>query len=243
MPPNHGSDKIEMACDCGALRGHGIDLNPGTGRHLICMCKDCQAFARFLGREEILDQNGGTEIFQITPAQIRLEAGLDHLAAMRLGPKGAVRWYASCCNTPIANTTHMPGIPFAGVFCTFIKPRGTGSRDANPWADQASLLWQPRLRQDPRRCPGDNQRQNDPSDHHLDGTQQVARQSTAQPVFRRRQVPDGDNPWSSARRSAPSSRACPERRRRSDDLRHASVASNRTAPKTTKVCRKHICLT
>jgi hypothetical protein len=124
-------DKIEMSCACGKLRGHGLNITPKTGRHLVCMCKDCQAFARYLGRDgDILDQNGGTEIFQITPSQIRLETGLEHLAVTRLGPKGAMRWYASCCNTPIANTTPSAGFPFAGVFCKFINPREDAVRDA-----------------------------------------------------------------------------------------------------------------
>jgi len=116
--------KIEMSCTCGKLRGHGLNISPATGRHLVCMCKDCQAYAQFLGRaEDILDENGGSEIFQIAPSQIRLETGLEHLQVVRLSPKGTLRWYAGCCNSPIANTTATPALPFAGVFCDFIKPR------------------------------------------------------------------------------------------------------------------------
>ena len=114
--------KIELACTCGKLRGHAIDLSPKTGVHLVCMCKDCQAFARFLGREdELLDSNGGSEVFQSTPSQIKLEVGLEHLACVRLSPKGLLRWYASCCDTPVANTAPAPGVPFASLVCAFIK--------------------------------------------------------------------------------------------------------------------------
>lgn len=123
--------KIEMACNCGKLRGHGLNISSKTGRHVVCMCDDCQAFAHFLGQpQDILDCNGGSEIFQISPSQIRLVEGLDHLACMRLSPKGPLRWYASCCNTPVANTAPSPALPFAGVFCAFIKPRAASGRDA-----------------------------------------------------------------------------------------------------------------
>ena len=128
--PNPTDTKIELACDCGKLRGHALNISPRTGNHIICMCKDCQAFARFLERQDtILNANGGTEIFQITPSQIKLETGLEHLSAMRLSPKGTIRWYASCCNTPIANTTPSSAIPFAGVFSNFIKTRDGQSKE------------------------------------------------------------------------------------------------------------------
>jgi len=124
------TSKVEMACACGKLRGHGVNISPKTGRHLVCMCKDCQAYTRFLGRsDELLNENGGSEIFQITPAQIKLESGLEHLACMRLSPKGTLRWYASCCNTPIANTLPSPALPFAGISCTFIAPQDPHSKE------------------------------------------------------------------------------------------------------------------
>lgn len=33
---------------------------------------------------------------------------------MRLGPNGLFRWYANCCNSPIATTLKSSKLPFAG---------------------------------------------------------------------------------------------------------------------------------
>jgi hypothetical protein len=34
---------------------------------------------------------------------------------MRLTPKGLLRWYAACCNTPIGNTLITPKVSFIGL--------------------------------------------------------------------------------------------------------------------------------
>ncbi len=103
-----------VQCKCGTVRGH-LD---GTGVHsrVICYCTDCRAFAKFLGRAaEVLDEQGGTEIVQVAQARLRFLQGEDHLAAVRLSEKGMIRWYASCCNTPIGNTMDDPKISFIGM--------------------------------------------------------------------------------------------------------------------------------
>lgn len=92
-----------IQCKCGTLRGQ----LEGTGVHnrLICYCKDCRAFAHFLGKaDEVLDEQGGTEIVQVAQPRLRFSQGVDKLAAMRLSETGMIRWYASCCNSPIGNT-------------------------------------------------------------------------------------------------------------------------------------------
>ncbi len=103
-----------VQCKCGTVRGH-LD---GTGVHsrVICYCTDCRAFAKFLGRAaEVLDEQGGTEIVQVAQARLRFLQGEDHLAAVRLSEKGMIRWYASCCNTPIGNTMADPKVSFVGM--------------------------------------------------------------------------------------------------------------------------------
>lgn len=87
---------------------------------MICCCDDCQAFAKFLGQEEILDASGGTQIVQMTPSQIHFSQGESSIACVRLTPKGVYRWYASCCRTPIANTLSS-GVPFMGVIHSIFK--------------------------------------------------------------------------------------------------------------------------
>lgn len=81
------------------------------------MCDDCQAYAYWLERaDDILDENGGTAVFQMTPAQLKLVEGREHLRCVRLSDKGLMRWYAGCCNTPIGNTLASAKMPFIGVF-------------------------------------------------------------------------------------------------------------------------------
>jgi len=106
-----------IQCKCGAIRGQ----LEGTGTHnrALCYCTDCRAFARFLGKApDMLDKQGGTEIFQVAQSRLRFLQGEDRLAAIRLSDKGMVRWYASCCGTPIGNTMANPKISFIGLIHT-----------------------------------------------------------------------------------------------------------------------------
>lgn len=92
-----------ISCICGRLKGV-LGLS-GRFNRCVCYCADCQAFACFLKRDsKILDRSGGTEIIQVSPARISFTQGADHLASIRLTEKGLLRWYTSCCNTPIGNT-------------------------------------------------------------------------------------------------------------------------------------------
>jgi hypothetical protein len=113
-------EQLSIRCSCGSMRGIANNLSPQTGTHLICMCDDCQAYAHYLGKaDEILDANGGTEVFQVAPAQLTLTEGQEHLRCLRLTKKGLYRWYAGCCKTPFANTVGSAKMPFAGVFIRF----------------------------------------------------------------------------------------------------------------------------
>jgi hypothetical protein len=119
---------VSLKCRCGALRGAATGVSPATGNRVVCMCDDCQAYAKFLGRsDEILDANGGTDIFQMTPSQVTFSAGQENIACMRLSPKGLMRWYAKCCNTPVANTLASAKIPFVGVPQPFMDHQSDGA--------------------------------------------------------------------------------------------------------------------
>jgi hypothetical protein len=103
------------------VRGVARGVSPAIGNHCVCYCDDCQAFQKFLGRAtDVLDPNGGTDIFQLSPVRLAFTSGADKVACMRLTPKGLARWYASCCNTPIGNTMATPGIPFVGLVRAFV---------------------------------------------------------------------------------------------------------------------------
>jgi hypothetical protein len=67
----------------------------------------------------VLDQYGGTDIFQIPVSFLTITEGKSEIACVRLSPKGMHRWYAKCCNTPIGNTFGAGG-PFIGVIHSFM---------------------------------------------------------------------------------------------------------------------------
>ncbi len=106
--------EAELRCRCGEVRGRVADASPRTVNRVICYCDDCQAFAHQLGRADLLDVHGGSDIVQVAPASLTFLQGQHRIAGLRLTPKGLFRWYASCCNTPLGNTLS-PAIPFVGV--------------------------------------------------------------------------------------------------------------------------------
>lgn len=118
--------QVELQCRCGGMRGVADDVRPEGGNRIVCYCDDCQAFAQFLMRQggprDLLDDYGGTEIVQVTPAQVTLSKGHDQLRLLRLTRKGLLRWFAGCCRTPIANTAALASVPFVGLLRGFMAP-------------------------------------------------------------------------------------------------------------------------
>ncbi|GAB4538561.1 MAG: hypothetical protein Tsb0020_52660 [Haliangiales bacterium] len=125
-------DTMEFGCICGTLRGHARAVSPRTGTHVVCMCDDCQAFALYLNRDELLDAAGGTEIFQLTPSQLSITQGGEHLRCMRLSPKGTLRWYANCCKTPLANTMPSARVAFVGIPVVALHPADRHAQTLGP---------------------------------------------------------------------------------------------------------------
>lgn len=118
-----------IRCHCGNLKGT-LSCNQELNR-CVCYCADCQAFARFLKREpEILDEMGGTSILQTIPAHVKFTEGTEHLACIRLTPNGLLRWYTTCCNTPIGNTLPTPHLPFIGLIHTCLSSDPTSLDEA-----------------------------------------------------------------------------------------------------------------
>ena len=110
-----GSADLNLSCRCGKLQGSLRGATAGCGNHILCHCRDCQAFARFLKAPEILDGNGGTAIYQTLPGRVSLTQGNEFLGSLRLSPTGLLRWYANCCGTPLGNTLATPGFRFVGI--------------------------------------------------------------------------------------------------------------------------------
>jgi hypothetical protein len=117
--------QIPLRCRCGALRGIATDVSRDTGNRIVCYCDDCQAFAHFLDRSDVLDEGGGTDIFQLAPSQLRITEGADKVRCMRLSSKGLFRWYTDCCRTPIGNTGSAR-FPFVGVIHAFMDHASDG---------------------------------------------------------------------------------------------------------------------
>jgi hypothetical protein len=122
---------LPVRCACGAVCGIARGVAGDRGNRVVCYCDDCQSFAHFLGSvDRILDRHGGTDIFQMSPARLEITEGVDHLACVRLKPRGLLRWYASCCHTPIGNTLASRNVPFVGLIHSCIDPQTAGrSRD------------------------------------------------------------------------------------------------------------------
>ena len=107
---------LELACRCGA-RALSLDVSGwGSASRVVCYCDDCQTAARALGAQAaVLGPGSGTQIVQTTPDRIRLLRGAESLRILRLSPRGLLRWYAGCCDTPMLNTLPNLKLPFVGA--------------------------------------------------------------------------------------------------------------------------------
>jgi hypothetical protein len=90
------------------------NASPRTVNRVVCYCDDCQAFVHQLGRADLLNTQGGSDIVQVAPASLTFVKGQERIAGVRLTPKGLFRYHTTCCNTPVGNTLS-PAIPFVGI--------------------------------------------------------------------------------------------------------------------------------
>ncbi|WP_170770341.1 DUF6151 family protein [Ruegeria lacuscaerulensis] len=115
-----------FACTCGALSGRISAAGVASSTHVECFCHDCRAAQLYFGQPD--PAPGPVDVLQMLPEGIVFEHGAEHLALMQLSPKGMLRWYASCCNAPLATTSRTPKVPFAG----FIVNRIPDPSDLGP---------------------------------------------------------------------------------------------------------------
>ena len=121
--------KHPLQCRCGTLKGYVVPS--ARVNRCVCYCRDCQAFAHFLGNPgEILDAQGGSDVTQIRPANLTFTQGQETLACMRLSPKGLLRWYAACCNTPVGNTLANYRVSFVGLVHSCLEGTGPSLDDS-----------------------------------------------------------------------------------------------------------------
>ncbi|MEM0928399.1 MAG: DUF6151 family protein [Pseudomonadota bacterium] len=124
---------LAFSCRCGAMTVTVADVSPKTGTHVHCYCTDCQTAATYLGHDdEVLDEKGGTEVFQFVPFRLSVTSGADQIGLIQLKRGGLMRWVASCCNTPMFNSSASPGVPIMGI----VNP---SVRAADPAAAKAAM--------------------------------------------------------------------------------------------------------
>ena len=104
---------MQFQCECGQFRAQIIHFPANTPGRMMCYCDDCQTYLHHLGRADLLDPAGGTEIIPIYPSEIKILAGREKLKCTRLSPAGIFRWSTICCNTPVGNMR--PKFPWMGL--------------------------------------------------------------------------------------------------------------------------------
>jgi hypothetical protein len=105
---------LALRCACGAVTGRL--LAPERATRAVCYCRDCRAYARWLGQpERLLDAAGGTDVVASTPARVRIERGVAQLACVSLAPNGLFRWYTACCRSAIGSLPRNPKLPYVGL--------------------------------------------------------------------------------------------------------------------------------
>ena len=106
--------QAQFRCRCGEVAAVVSNASPQTVNRVVCYCDDCQAFLHQIGRADLLDAKGGSDIVQVAPASLTFVKGQDRIAGVRLTAKGLFRYHTTCCNTPVGNTLS-PAIPFVGI--------------------------------------------------------------------------------------------------------------------------------
>lgn len=114
----NGTDTT-LSCDCGSFQASLSEVNPVRGTHLRCHCSDCRAFVRVLLPDAQL--KNGLHLYQTDPDKIEVLKGVEHLECLTFSSKGLLRWYASCCKTPMFNTPRSAKVPLVAVVTDIAK--------------------------------------------------------------------------------------------------------------------------
>ncbi|MBO6505840.1 MAG: hypothetical protein JJ850_02165 [Kordiimonadaceae bacterium] len=115
-----------IKCSCGKVEGVARGLSRSSTNHVVCSCKGCQSYAHYLGRtDDMLDAEGGSNIVQMDPSKFEITRGMENVVCMRVTNDGPLRWYTSCCNTPLGNTFPRGGLPFIGFLPICLGIKGT----------------------------------------------------------------------------------------------------------------------
>jgi hypothetical protein len=72
--------EARLSCRCGEVRGVVTNASPQNVNRVVCYCDDCQAFLHQLGRADLLNAEGGTDIVQLAPASLTFTHGQNRIA-------------------------------------------------------------------------------------------------------------------------------------------------------------------
>lgn len=110
----------QLQCKCGSVRG--LLSHAENGIRGMCYCKDCRAYSCHLGiQSRTHDSLGGADFVAALGNQISITEGAQNIACISLSPNGLLRWYAKCCNTPIAGTPRNWKLPYVGLVRAFME--------------------------------------------------------------------------------------------------------------------------
>src|SRR5512138_1926635 len=70
---------VDLRCRCGEVEGCLENAAPDTVNRVVCYCDDCQAYAHHLGRADLLDELGGTDVVQVAPASLAFHRGAERI--------------------------------------------------------------------------------------------------------------------------------------------------------------------
>lgn len=90
-------ETLGFACTCGRLRGQITDVSSSAYTNIICHCADCRSAYTHLG----LADPEKVGLLQTTQDRVKITQGGENLRVFRLSAKGGLRWYATCCDTPL----------------------------------------------------------------------------------------------------------------------------------------------
>lgn len=129
---------MQIQCECGKFRAELTGFPKNTPGRLKCYCDDCQSFLHHLGRADLLDENGGSEVIPAYPAEFKVIAGKEFMRCTRLHATGMFRFSTACCNTPIANTD--PKRPWAGIHRRMFTAKDPHQLDKTLGAIKSSVM-------------------------------------------------------------------------------------------------------
>lgn len=100
------------SCDCGEVR---LRVGLAGAARVVCHCRDCRAFLVHLDHAHLLDAAGGTSVVQTLPERVEIVSGRDRIGCLYLSGPGRLRWFATCCRTPLGFTFRSRWVPYLSI--------------------------------------------------------------------------------------------------------------------------------